>query len=162
MKLPAKSTWHFIKGTWFVYEHRGLTVHIQLKNNGMQYAYVNGELVSSQRSLKIKSEMMFNASGKDFLIRIKPKNKTLTSYDTELVINGILVKTFTLSQVRNAKVYLPFLTMVVLLTIPIVLLKWPTWTLYAMVGVVVILQLIFFNRYMYELSERDVDVKIDI
>lgn len=162
MKLPSKSSWHFIKGTWFVYKKGDLIVHIQLKNNGMQYVYLNGELASSQRSLKIKSEMKFKALEKDFIIRIKPKSKALTSYDTELVIDNILVKTFSLSQVKNLKVYLPFLITVVLLTIPIVLLKWSTWTLYAMVGVVVILQLVFFNRYMYVLSERDADVKIDI
>lgn len=128
----------------------------------MQNVYVNGELVESKRSLRLKTEISFENSEHSYLIRTYPNNKTFTSFSTDLVIDNELVKVYTFHYKRDLKSYLPFIGVIVLLTIILTLLKLPVWTLYVMVLVSVAVKILLFKKSMFLLDERDPDVKIDI
>lgn len=162
MNLPEKSTWHILRGTWFVYSNEGKTVHIQLKNNGLQSIFVNDQLVSQKRSLKLRTEQEFQNDGSKYLVRISPENVAMTSFSTELIIDNELKRVFHFSYRTDFKRYLPFILVIVGLTIPLTIFKFPTWSYYVMLGVVVLLKLLIFNKDMFYISESDNPIKVDI
>jgi hypothetical protein len=162
MKLPSKSSWHIIKGTWFVYKDQQHTVHIQFKNSGMEYIYVNEELVVEKRALKLRSKHSFRLEQDQFEVRTFPNNKALTSFTTELVINEELKRIFTFSYRTDLKRFLPLIVSIFVVTIPMVLMKLPSWSYYVMVAILVALQLLIFNKSMFHLEEKDHGVKMDI
>ena len=83
-----KATYSILKGTWlFFSESKDKELSIHLSNTGMQRIYINSELQSEKRSLKMKSEQSFFAEGHTYSFKTFPSNPQLTSYDCELRIN---------------------------------------------------------------------------
>jgi len=162
MSLPKQSTWHVLKGTWFVYKGTDVTVHIRLKNNGMQNVYVNEELVSETRSLKLRTEQRFEHKGKKYLVRIAPANKAMTSFETELLLEDKILRVFAISYRLEPKNFIPFLLVIVGLTIPMVIMKLPTWTFYLMVIISAALKILVFNKDLFEITEKDIVFNTEI
>lgn len=162
MKLPDTSTWHIIKGTWFVYKKDNFTVHIQLKNNGEQLVFVNGELSSRIKSFKLNTEQNFEWNKSFYSIRTSPVNKAMTSFSTDLVKNDQLLITYTFTYRTDLKRFLPLLIAIIVLTVPLVLLKLPEWTFYAMVGIVIMFKIFLFNKNLFEITERENKFAFDV
>lgn len=154
MSLPKSSTWNFIMGTWFVYHSEDDTVHIQLKNNGKQLIYINEELVSEQRTFKLSSEQIFDYNENHYRIKISPDNKALTSFSTDLIIDGELKMTYSFRYKRNTVSYIFMMILIIALTTVFVLLKLPDWSFYVMVFVLIVIKLLFFNSDMFEITEK--------
>ncbi|WP_258543322.1 hypothetical protein [Parvicella tangerina] len=162
MSLPKESTWHLFKGTWFVYDNKETTIHIQLKNSGHQCVYVNGTLASEKKSLKLRTEQAFEFKGVSYTVRTTPENVAMTSFSTELIIDNVLAKVFTFRYRLELKRYLPFLSTIVLLTIPLTLWNAPTWSFYLMLLTVLAIQVLLFNRQMFHIEEKDNDIQTEI
>lgn len=144
-----------IKGTWFVYQKDETTIHIQLKNNGMQYVYVNGELVNEILSLKLRTEQKFEHKGKKYTVRTTPANRAMTSFVTELVENEVLLKIFTFTYRTEIKRFIPFILGIIGCTVLMALLTLPTWSFYVMVAILVLLKILVFNKDLFEITEKD-------
>lgn len=162
MKLPSKSTWHIVKGTWFVYEQGEELVHIHWGTTGKLKVYVNRELVQTKRSFKPRFDFTFIRNEKRYKIKVYPENSAMTSFTTELVIETLLVKTFTFYFKQGIKLYLPFIALIVVLTIFMVLLKLPAWSLYVMIAGVIMSKYLFFSKRMFYIEEKDNAIEVDI
>ncbi len=162
MKLPKKSTWHIIRGTWFVYSGADYMVHIHWKSNGWLLIYIDGKLVDKTRSFKPRINRTIDHENTKVEIRIYPQNKAMTSFATDVVIDELLVRTFTLKHKRQLKQYLPYIGVIVVLTVVMVLLKLPDWSLYVMVFSVLAIKYFFFNKHMFSIEEADNSINLDI
>lgn len=128
----------------------------------MQLVYVNGTLANKVRSLKLKTEQLFEFENDKYVVRTSPANKAMTSFTTELILNGELLRTYTFSYRTDLKRYFPFLLLVVGLTIPMALLKLPDWSYYVMLGIVVLLKIFIFNKSLFEIKEVENKFSVDI
>lgn len=155
-----KATYSLLKGTWLYFsENDEKEISIHLNNSGMQRIYINGELHSEKRSLKMKSEQSFTFEIQHYSFKTFPSNPQLTAFDCELRINEDLVRVYKMRYNFDWKKYLVLFGGIFLITLIVILTKQPDYLLYVANGIYLVIVLAFFANRMMVIEEFDNDVK---
>lgn len=158
-----KATYSILKGTWLFYsESNDKEVSIQMTNTGMQRIYINGELQSEKRSLKMRNEQSFTFEDKTYSFKTFPSNPQLTAFDCELRINENLLRVYKLKYNFDWKKYLVLFGGIFLITLIVILTKQPDYLLYVANGIYLVVVLAIFANRMMVIEEFDNEVKIDL
>lgn len=154
-----KATYSLIKGTWlFFTENEESEISIHLNNSGMQRIYINEELKSEKRSLKMKSEQYFSLEDKTYSFKTFPSNPQMTSYDCELRINETLVRVYKMKYNFDWKKYVILFGGIFLITLVVILMKYSNTMLYAANGAYLLVVLGFFANRLMVIEEFDNDL----
>ncbi len=155
-----KATYSILKGTWLYFsESKDKEVSIHLSNTGMQRIYINGELQSEKRSLKMKSEQSFSLEDKTYSFKTFPSNPQLTAFDCELRINETLVRVYKMKYNFDWKKYLVLFGGIFLITLVVILRKYSDTVLYTANGIYLLVVLGFFANRLMVIEEIDNDVR---
>lgn len=123
--IPEKSQASILEGMWFIYEDGTNIIKIWSSSiNGKEKVFLNNELVSDQRSFKMKSDHFFkDNNGIDYKVSFITTSIMKGKLECVIFRNIEKVKTFKLKYVQGKNYYLKRFFILVLVTIIFAIVK---------------------------------------
>ena len=145
--IPAKSTTSIKEGNWYIYHDGGNVIQVWSSNlSGKEKVYLNNELVSEKRSMKMQSMHHFtDKDGQDYEVRFITQSLLKGLLDCEIRKEDQLLKIFKTRYVRGRNFTLKRFLILMLISILFGWIKavyqFPDFTIIIVILLVMILHL---------------------
>jgi len=158
--LPEKTQSSLTKGLWFVHNDGLNTIKIFGSTTGKEKVYLNEELVSERRSLKLKSEHHFQDKEKnEYEVKFNTINLIKGEMDCLIIKNNEVVKSFktTFNRGKNftLKRFLILIVSCFIFALLKVYFEWPKFTFYIFLGLLLIIQFKTFDPGKITVNEDE-------